>query len=77
MSEDLFFCLFCSSLDFRQEKRTDCGCKNFHSGLSYSQIFGISWLLATTCYLSAHGQPLKGGESSSRFRWFTIAKLEQ
>ena len=27
-------------------------------------------------YLSAHGQPLKGSESSSHIRWFTIAKIE-
>ena len=38
LSEDHFF-FFWSSPDFRQKKRIDCGCKNFHSGLSYSQIF--------------------------------------
>ena len=39
-------------------------------------IVGINCQLQSCCTMNNHDTDVKGGESSSQFRWFTIAKIE-
>ena len=85
LSEGLFFVCFALHLTFDRKNGLIVDVKIFIQDFlilrfsespapPFSKI--LRTLLATTCYLSGHGQPLKGGESSSQFQWFTIAKIE-